>query len=324
MLNTVTALSLGRKKKGVLKLKKFISAAMCFVLAFSMLGVCAFAAANGDINNDKSITASDARGILRASVGLDKLSADQKNAADIDMDGEVTASDARLALRIAVDLEKTNGELYNNEFEVFQSGFFFIDMDVIEGGEKQNVKMALTDKSTYLSVAFESDGLLGSEFGFEDLGNMNIAFLFNENDMYFIDEGSKTYAPMSAMFKLMGEELTEEDLAGSLGDMDIGLGVALSDADKVSTEKFNGVTSQKYSFVLDDGSTTNVFMNGKKFVGMTNEGPNGKEEVRYVINSLTLTVPSGYTVPSSAYTEVDPLEMLAGMLLGEDFDSLFG
>ena len=91
-------------KKGVLKLKKFISVALCIVLAFSMLSVCALAAANGDLNKDNKIGTGDARIILRAAVGLDTLNAEQFIAADIDMDGKITTTDARLALRIAVGL----------------------------------------------------------------------------------------------------------------------------------------------------------------------------------------------------------------------------
>lgn len=59
----------------------------------------------GDVDGDGKVTASDSRTILRASVGLEKLTEEQKKAADIDEDGKITASDARLALRDSVGLE---------------------------------------------------------------------------------------------------------------------------------------------------------------------------------------------------------------------------
>lgn len=58
----------------------------------------------GDLDGDASLTAADARLALRAAVGLQTLSADEKAKADVDCDGNVTAADARLILRAAVGL----------------------------------------------------------------------------------------------------------------------------------------------------------------------------------------------------------------------------
>lgn len=59
----------------------------------------------GDVDGDKTVTASDARLALRAAVSLEKLTVTQTALADADRDGKVTASDARLILRAAVSLE---------------------------------------------------------------------------------------------------------------------------------------------------------------------------------------------------------------------------
>ncbi len=66
-----------------------------------------FASANsiGDVDNDGTITASDARLALRASVKLETLTAEEEKAADVDGQPGVTASDARLILRASVKLE---------------------------------------------------------------------------------------------------------------------------------------------------------------------------------------------------------------------------
>ena len=59
----------------------------------------------GDVDFDGSVTASDARLILREAVDLEEFSEGQRLLGDMDGDGDITSSDARLALRTAVDLE---------------------------------------------------------------------------------------------------------------------------------------------------------------------------------------------------------------------------
>ncbi len=60
----------------------------------------------GDVDEDEEVTASDARLILRCSVGLEPdLTETQLAAADCDGEEGVTAADARLALRASVDLD---------------------------------------------------------------------------------------------------------------------------------------------------------------------------------------------------------------------------
>ena len=56
----------------------------------------------GDMDGDGKITASDARLILRAAVGLEKADTEKS---DLDSDGKITSSDAREALRRATGQE---------------------------------------------------------------------------------------------------------------------------------------------------------------------------------------------------------------------------
>ncbi len=60
----------------------------------------------GDVDRNGSITAADARFVLRASVKLENPSDRQKVIADVDGNKTVTASDARTILRTSVGLEK--------------------------------------------------------------------------------------------------------------------------------------------------------------------------------------------------------------------------
>ncbi len=104
-------------------MKKFLfSLVLCFVL-FTGLCVFSFAAETdlggyelaestqhcsgmGDVNFDKTVTAADARLILRQAVALERFTAEQKAVADLNSDAKINSADARLALRIAVKLDK--------------------------------------------------------------------------------------------------------------------------------------------------------------------------------------------------------------------------
>lgn len=67
----------------------------------------------GDFDMDGSITATDARMILRLSVGLENADIKRYYICDTDMDDEVTSSDARAALRISVGLDETKSGLFS-------------------------------------------------------------------------------------------------------------------------------------------------------------------------------------------------------------------
>lgn len=58
----------------------------------------------GDADGDSAVTSADARAVLRAAVGLEKLDVKQTECADTDWDGSITAADARTVLRYSVGL----------------------------------------------------------------------------------------------------------------------------------------------------------------------------------------------------------------------------
>ena len=60
-----------------------------------------FASEIGDIDTDGEITSADAVKVLRAAVGLEKLTAGQRFAADIDNDDDITSNDALMILRFS-------------------------------------------------------------------------------------------------------------------------------------------------------------------------------------------------------------------------------
>lgn len=85
-------------------MKTRISIILCTILLFTAaIPVCSGASRYGDADGDGRITASDARLVLRAAVGLEQPA--DRTAFDVDGDRRITAYDARLVLRYCVRLE---------------------------------------------------------------------------------------------------------------------------------------------------------------------------------------------------------------------------
>ncbi len=96
--------------------KRILSALLAVLLILSVVPVnLAFALAIGDVNGDGTIAAADARLALRASVGLETLTDEQKAAADVDGNPGITAADARLILRASVGLEQLHTHAYTEK-----------------------------------------------------------------------------------------------------------------------------------------------------------------------------------------------------------------
>lgn len=93
-------------------MKKIISVLIivAMLLSFATIGF-AETVKPGDVNGDGSITASDARKILRISAQLDSSDAQTQIIADVNGDGQITASDARKVLRISALLESELPEI---------------------------------------------------------------------------------------------------------------------------------------------------------------------------------------------------------------------
>lgn len=98
--------------------------------------------AMGDVDNDGSVTAADARLILRYAVELESFTAENIIYADTDFNNSITAADARFALRTSVDLE----ELQEYAFVIVEK----TDATCIDDGWV-SAKCQLTDKEVSLN-----------------------------------------------------------------------------------------------------------------------------------------------------------------------------
>lgn len=87
-------------------MKKYVSIfAVLLLTVMLMTSSSAKTLRRGDVNSDGSITATDARTILRAAATLTTLTDEQKLVADVDGNGKVTAKDARMVLRVSAKLD---------------------------------------------------------------------------------------------------------------------------------------------------------------------------------------------------------------------------
>ncbi len=87
-------------------MKKYVSIfAVLLLVVMLMTSSSAKTLRRGDVNSDGSITATDARMILRAAATLTTLTDEQKLVADVDGNGKVTAKDARMVLRVSAKLD---------------------------------------------------------------------------------------------------------------------------------------------------------------------------------------------------------------------------
>ncbi len=85
--------------------RKILCAVLCLCFLFSLCPL-SYAFVRGDVDSDGKVTASDARIILRISVGLDNLSEDNLSLGDVDYDGKISAADARKVLRLSVGINE--------------------------------------------------------------------------------------------------------------------------------------------------------------------------------------------------------------------------
>lgn len=103
----------------------------------------------GDVDGDGKVTAADARLALRASVGSEKLTEQQKAAADVDGDGKVTAADSREILRMAT------GQTTQTPYLVKVTAD---SLNIRKGaGTKYAITGVITNKGVY-TIVEEKDG----------------------------------------------------------------------------------------------------------------------------------------------------------------------
>ena len=297
-------------------MKKFLSLFLAAVLAMSVFGLAAFAARNGDLDADNKVTAADARAILRAAVGLDKLNATQQSYADLDMDGNVTAADARLALRISVGLERTVNQYYQNEYEVLRSGNYFAEFTFFSDNVSQKFTSAVTPMTRYNSFVFADDeGLLS-----DAKTDVFLTLLYAEDGgLYLMDHDKKLYGDWDALLEFMAsmggdeEELDREEFITDFFPQFFSFLRPLSEAESEGTESMGGRPCKVYTF-RDETGFYKAYLDGKTLVSIMVYDTKGNLVNAFGFSNVDFNVPVQYCTIPSNYEEGDVLLMMLEML----------
>ena len=272
-------------------MKKILSLSLAFILVF-WLSNAAFAAPNGKLTEGDALTASDARLILRAAVGLEALSEAEKLSADLDLDGTITAADARTALRAAVGLELLSDKYFEDAYAALQNGHFYAVMPMNDDGMTGEMTMAFTKDTVYLRAQVTMEGM-----------DLALPILRTGDRTYLFEDTNRYYA-----------EMTEEDKAtfASIGlDLDEFFGDALSfsgmpalgAASGVTEETYHGETCTCYTF-RDASGAMKVYMKGRQFRGFADLNAAGKIVADTPFSAFSIAVPADKTQVPAGYTDV--------------------
>ncbi len=264
---------------------------------------------NGDIDTTPGMQPSDARLLLRRSLGLEKdLPEDSVRRADIDMDGFVTPADARLALRMALGLEYADGNFYENEYDIFRSGFYDARYTLTSEGETMDLRVALTNGSAYIFTTMVPN---------PDFPYVNIPFtLLLSGDRNFVIVGNET-SPIGVRAYLVTGGGTDDllgDLAGINDAMTMNDLPPLSEGTVVSLEQAGSVYRKTYRFRYSDGTVMDVTMRGKKLEKIET-AENGKLVALMDFTKVSLTVAGTFVQAPKSYETIPAEELESVMML---------
>lgn len=138
----------------------------------------------GDVNNDKKITADDARFVLRGSAGLESMTGMQQVLSDVNSDGIITAADARIILRRAAGLEgfASGGVVSDLKSIIKANGDDYLTINTLKKGEavltpKQTTDFSkLIDSLPQLNGIIDVSGKLSELRSIHNSGNSEITF----------------------------------------------------------------------------------------------------------------------------------------------------
>lgn len=289
------------------KLKTTICFCLCLLLMAGTLPP-AMAAVLGDVTGDEDITAEDARGILRAAVGLDTLDEEAAAKADMDTDGAITAADARLALRTAVGLNLPVNEIFENQYDILRSGSYYME---INPGDMETMPLSctITGDKKYIST----------QIPMSETGVIDFTFCFEGNDLWFVDEKHEVYTLLDEeSLSFLGEEAGFLDEFSDLTDQ---IGVfgnlkPLSEADYQVEETFKDVPCVSYWFMGDDG-TLKIYMDGAKLVGLVRTDARGRVVAMTEFTTISAVLPADTFLFTERYTPISDVFTFMMIAYGE-------
>jgi len=264
------------------KMKKAIL--LIFTLCILVLGFCFTAGAiTCDVDADGSVTAADARLVLRYSVDLERLTGKALKAADTDSDGSVTANDARFILRLSVGLE-TAPEPDYNDYEIMQSGEF-------------SLKCGMTDSA---GVYSEADIYITADsvYMVSDFSGIEIGMLVKDGVYYMIYDDEAAVLELSESMLVMAG-LSPDDLIDD-SYIDFTAYPDFTDLELLKTEEYKGQQCTVYS-VSTEAEYTEIYMCGDTMVRMIGCTPDGTFLSDIEVFEVSPEVPAEKTEVPSKY-----------------------
>lgn len=267
-------------------MKKFLSVLLCAALLFG--GLLGASAAEGDIiygdvDEYLGITSSDARLVLRYSVGLDTMTDDQILAADVDGGGTVDASDARKILRASVGLEDSS-KFGVNGSQVFMSGNFVMVATIDEEAGTQ-FTVSQTADSTYMEASMDFGAAEGGASSI-----VRVGFLTIDEDVYWVlpDAQPRCYLLIDEKVTAnmgidaeMFKELMPQMMTPQTGKT----------PDEQTVVTVNGKTYNRWIYENDDGTYVAHDMRGITLQFIRTFDAEGNETSCMRINSVQPNVP---------------------------------
>ena len=270
----------------------FISFLLILCLAAMPLAVSA--AALGDVDGEGGVTTEDARYALRVALDLEKCKkgSEKFKAADIIADGKITTEDARLILRIALDLEPTE-----SQYDILRSGNFIME-GTFDDTETSPVKMAISDKLIYMETTAD---------------DITLGYLAKGSSIYLLSPAGMKYHKLNTIEKSALKSsglMTEAELREVIDGFGFDAMPPLEDADSVSGGELNGVPCTVYTFNMEDGSKTSVYMYGYRLLAFGAVSAEGEESSLMTFNEISGDVPD---LPTSDYKSVSLMNLMVDM-----------
>ncbi len=294
---------------------KILSVMLTVCLLFGSLAALSQAKMDGYV-----LTVNDARAILRASVGIDKITdADDLKLADMNFDSKLTVDDARAVLRLSVRLDVIDGKTYNNEYEALASGHYVIsatytENDPKDGSHSGSLIVSKTERTMKLDIGglLEMAGMDTKEM-MEMLGAFDgftpSSILFSNNKISICSDSSKESISMNA--SAFGDDFNE--VQKEMNSFIPALHGSLSQANSKKSATYNGKSCTVYVFNEKDEKgtnyTANVYMSGKKLVKIDYATTAGYVFKSLVVKSFSRAVAAS-DITLNGYEDIDASDFL--------------
>ena len=203
----------------------------------------------GDANNDKKVTAADARLVLRVSSKLEPTDKVSLYNADTNADGKINASDARSVLRVAAKLSEFvngfDGKGTPCVINVLKNNKYSLDLTYKD--------KAATDVIT-ISLARDGDNIYmtSSDMGFDmdSMGFSSCGIMINDSKIYAILGSDKSNIAMYIPDSMCDEfGMSKNDLLEITDMIDSLIPENLGSAEQIT---FNNETAYRYTYEVEN------------------------------------------------------------------------